>query len=287
MKISETELETDPAQALKELQAAQQFMDALPMADQNKMFLLQLRAALQHREAVALNELGDYSTALGIYAQVFKVDQAWAADPQDWRGQANLGDDLDDEATVYEYAADPALGATPGDRRRNLAAAEKLIAQELPIAEKGFKHDPSNEMWKGEMAIIQIRIGTIRSILHEPGDAEALASKGMAVLKEMAEQKQATSDLLNATAGELLTVEPASLRDPAAAVTYAERAVTLNHRRVPSMLLTLAQAYRASGQTEKSRATASEALALLPVPQPGSVKPRLRKLLEIQAQPVI
>jgi 3-deoxy-D-arabino-heptulosonate 7-phosphate (DAHP) synthase len=134
------------------------------------------------------------------------------------------------------------------------------------------------------MAIIQIRIGTIRSILHESGDSEALASKGMAVLKEMAQQKQATSDLLNATAGELLTVEPASLRDPAAAVSYAERAVTLNHRRVPSMLLTLAQAYRASGQTEKSRATANEALALLPAPQPGGVKPRLRKLLEIQTQ---
>jgi hypothetical protein len=51
------------------------------------------------------------------------------------------------------------------------------------------------------------------------------------------------------------------------------------------MLLTLAQAYRASGQREKSRATASEALALLPAPQPDSVKPRIRKLLELQLQP--
>jgi hypothetical protein len=50
------------------------------------------------------------------------------------------------------------------------------------------------------------------------------------------------------------------------------------------MLLTLAQAYRASGQIEKSRATAKEGLASLPAVQPGSVKPRIRKLLEIQAQ---
>jgi len=50
------------------------------------------------------------------------------------------------------------------------------------------------------------------------------------------------------------------------------------------MLLTLAQAYRATGQIEKSRATAKEGLALLPAPQPGSVKPRVRKLLQIQAQ---
>jgi hypothetical protein len=48
------------------------------------------------------------------------------------------------------------------------------------------------------------------------------------------------------------------------------------------MLLTLSQAYRAAGQTKKSRATAEEGLALLPVLQPGGVKPRIRKLLEIQ-----
>jgi hypothetical protein len=53
---------------------------------------------------------------------------------------------------------------------------------------------------------------------------------------------------------------------------------------MPSMLLTLAQAYRASGQIEKSRTTATEGLALLPALQPGGVKPRIRKLLEIQTQ---
>jgi hypothetical protein len=51
------------------------------------------------------------------------------------------------------------------------------------------------------------------------------------------------------------------------------------------MLLTLAQAYRATGQIEKSRATAKEGLALLAPLQPGSPKPHLRKLLEIQTQP--
>jgi hypothetical protein len=50
------------------------------------------------------------------------------------------------------------------------------------------------------------------------------------------------------------------------------------------MLLTLAQAYRAAGQTEKSRATANEAMALLPAPRPGDLKPNIRKLLEVQAQ---
>ena len=37
---------------------------------------------------------------------------------------------------------------------------------------------------------------------------------------------------------------------------------------------------RASGQLEKSRATANEGLALLPALPPGSVKPNIRKLLD-------
>jgi hypothetical protein len=56
---------------------------------------------------------------------------------------------------------------------------------------------------------------------------------------------------------------------------------------MPSRLLTLAQAYRASGQTGKSRATAREGLALLPALQPGIVKPNIRKLLENEIQATV
>jgi hypothetical protein len=47
----------------------------------------------------------------------------------------------------------------------------------------------------------------------------------------------------------------------------------------------MAHAYRANGQIEQSRATAREGLALLPPVQPASVKPNLRKLLDLQSQP--
>jgi hypothetical protein len=54
--------------------------------------------------------------------------------------------------------------------------------------------------------------------------------------------------------------------------------------KMPFRLLTLSQAYRASGQKEKGRAAAKEGLALLPDLPPGSAKPNIRKLLEIEAQ---
>ena len=58
----------------------------------------------------------------------------------------------------------------------------------------------------------------------------------------------------------------------------------MSHGKLPSRLLTLAQAYRASGQTEKSRIAAKEGLALLPALQPGGAKPNIRKLLENEMQ---
>jgi uncharacterized protein HemY len=103
-------------------------------------------------------------------------------------------------------------------------------------------------------------------------------------LRELAGKQQVSSATLDDAAHDLLTVEPVSLRDPKFAGACAERSVALSHRHIPSTLLMLAQAYRAAGQIEKSRATANEGLALLPAPQLGSVKPRIRKLLEIQAQ---
>jgi hypothetical protein len=103
-------------------------------------------------------------------------------------------------------------------------------------------------------------------------------------MRDSARKDQASPLTLAQTAEDFLKVEPSSLRDPQFAVSCAEQAVALSHRQMPSMLLTLAQAYRAVGQIEKSRATANEGLALLPAIEPGSVKPRIRKLLEIQAQ---
>jgi hypothetical protein len=90
--------------------------------------------------------------------------------------------------------------------------------------------------------------------------------------------------VLDQAANAFLIVEPAALRNPQFAVACAEREVAMSHGKTPSNLLTLAQAYRASGQIEKSRTTAMEGLALLPALQPESVKPNIRKRLEKEAQ---
>jgi len=285
LKIANVEMETDPAQALKDFRIALQRVDALPQAEQVNLATTRLRTILVRKEANALVQLGEYSEANALFAEIYPSFQRFvAADPQDLRALEDLQVLLDDEAVGYEAAADPALAVAGSSPRANLAAEEDLLAQQIAILKEMFKQDPSNESWKMLQANAQVRLATTQSILRIPGDSNALAKAGLAVMRNSAKKDQASPLTLEQAAENFLKVEPASLRDPQFAVSCAERAVALSHRKVPVKLLTLAQAYRASGQVGKSRATAREGLALLPATQPGSVKPRLRKLLEIQMQ---
>jgi tetratricopeptide (TPR) repeat protein len=285
LKIGETESDSDPVQALKDFQFALERTSALSKEEQGSMRMMRVRYTLLQDEADVLVDLGEYSEAHALYAQVAEtVQHLTALDPLDLRALFDLQTVLNQQAIAYETAADPDLSVTPADRRGNLAAAEKLMTQEIAVLQKMIKQDPSNEEYAPVLANTQVHLGTARAILHISADAAAISKTGIASLKSLAAQDQASPTILNQAADDLLMVEPASLREPITAVSYAGRAVALTHGKAPSMLLTLAQAYRAAGQVEKSRATAKEGLALLPALQPGSVKPNVRKRLEKEAQ---
>jgi hypothetical protein len=285
MKIGETEMEADPAQALKDLRLGLQRTEALPKAEQDSLRMVRVRNSLLRDEADVLGHLGEHAEATAIFAEIAPSYQRLAAaDPQDLRALADLQNILDDEALGLEDAANPALGASPGERSRNLAAAKKFLTQEAVILERMLKQDPSNDEWKSFLANAQVRLGTIQSILHTAGDAASLAKKGIATLRDMARKDRVSPTILDQAANAFVRVEPPSLRDLGFAVTCAEQAVALSQGKKPSLLLTLAQAYRAAGQIEKARSAANEGLALLPPLQPGSVKPNLRKELEAEAR---
>jgi tetratricopeptide (TPR) repeat protein len=285
LKIGNVEMETDPEVALKDFQAALQRADTLSKEEQKNLATLRMRGMLQRKEANALAELGEYSKAEDIFAEVDRTYQNFAAaDSQDLRAMADLEVALDDEAVGFEAAADPALGADGSDRRRALASAEQRLSRAIDIIARMLKQDPSNENWRTVQADAQVRLSAVQAALHTPEASQDLAKTGIAAMRDLTRNDHASPMTLDQAANAFLKVAPASLRDPQYAVACAERAVALSHRRTPSLLLTLAEAYRAEGQKEKSRATANEGLALLPAALPGSMKPRIRKLLEIQAR---
>jgi len=283
LKIGGVEIETDPAAALKDFQLSLQRADALAKADQGSLAVVRLRHMLLRKEANAFERLGAYAQAVPLFEQSLAITQRLASqDPQDSRSLFDVVTVLDDEARCYEDAANPIVAAKAGDRRANLVLEEKALVQSAADLERLVKQDPANDVWKALQASTQVRIGITRAILHTQG--ADLSKRALAALKEVAGKAQASPMVLDQAAGAFLTAEPASLRDPQFAVSCAEREVAMSHRMMPSRLLTLAQAYRARGQTEKSRATAREGLALLPALQSGSVKPNIRKLLENEVQ---
>ena len=285
LKIGSVEMETDPAEALKEFRLALQRADALANSEQGGVSWQRLRGMLLRKEANALERLGEYDEAVPLFEEALAINQRMAAqDAKDSRALYDVVTVLDDEAKSYEDAADPVLAAKPGERRANLIQAEKKLAEATTDLERLLKQDPANDVWKVLLASIQVRISVVAGILHNPEVSDESSRKALAALKEVAGKDQASPMVLDQAANAFLTVEPVSLRDPQFAVPCAEREVAMSRATTPSRLLTLAHAYRASGQVEKGHAAAKEGLALLPALQPGSAKPNIRKQLENEAQ---
>jgi hypothetical protein len=142
--------------------------------------------------------------------------------------------------------------------------------------------DPGNPGWVSDLAHKKVVAGTLRQGQHSQGDGASMAASGIASLRAYALPDDSSIPTLDHATSALLIVLPAKLRNPELAIQFGERLVTMSHRRKPTFLLSLAQAYRAAGRLEEARAVAREGLGLLPPLRPGATRPRLRVLLEAE-----
>ena len=289
IKIGSAEMELDPTQALKDFKIGVEEVDALPQSEKGGLVTMRLRTMLDRKQAVAMSESGQYSEANPIFAAIVRTEKDLAAkDPQDLRALSDVEVILSDYATSLQNAANPILAETGKNtaaaRAANLLAAEQENVELASAFEKMVKLDPANDSWKAYLASSQVHIGTFQQQLHQPGDSEALVKKGLSQLKALCAKPNVSPMILDLTVTAAILAEPPSLKDPALAISLAERGVALSHRKTAAWLLSLAQAYRTAGQLEKSHAAAQEGLALLPAHRAGTAKPRIRKLLEFEAQ---
>ncbi len=285
LKIGNIEIETDPSQALRDYEFAEQRFDALPESKQSGVSSDRLRANLLRKKAMAMRELGEYSQAAPLFDQALTIQkQIAAADPKDTRSLFDVYVDLTQAAENYEDSADPAFAADPRIRDRNLALAVPLLREAESIEIQMLKENPSNDDWKVQLADVQVRLGTAEQNLRTSGDSAALSAAGLATLKELAAKHPDSILILDDELANLLIVMPLTLRDPELAIASAEREALLTKRKKPGVLLSLAEAYRSAGQVEKSRSAASEGLTLLPAVNAGGAMTRTRKLLELEAE---
>ena len=285
LKIGNVEIETDPAQALEDYRLAEERFDALPESKQDGLSTLRIRANVVRKKATAMRELGEYAQAIPLFDQALAIQkQIAAADPKDNRSLFDVYVDLTQKAYDYEYAADPALEADPQKRRRDLALAIPLLKEAQSIAVQLLKQNPSNEDRKASLADVQVRLGTAETELQTSDDAEKLAATGLVTLTGLAAKHPDSVWMLDFAVAALLTVKPATLRDPKLAIVCAEREALLTKRKQPSALLSVAQAYRSAGLNKQARTAAKEGLALLPFVSASAPIPRTRKLLELETE---
>ena len=285
LKIGNIEIETDPAQASRDFELAQERFDALPDSQRNGLSSARMRSNLLRKRAMAMKELGEYSHAAPLFDQALTVQkQIAAADPRDTRSLFDVYVDLTQAAYNYEDAADPALEFDPGVRRHNLALELPLLKQAESILLQLLKQNPTNDDWKAALAYTQVRLGTLEQNLNTSDDSAALSATGLATLKELSAKHPDTVLILDNEVAALLTVKPLTLRDPQLAIACAEHEALLTKRKQAGVLLSVARAYRFAGQMQQARAASNEGLALLPAVSAGVPMPRTRKLLELETE---
>jgi eukaryotic-like serine/threonine-protein kinase len=291
-KIGNAELDFDQAQALRDLRISLVSLDALPEAERAKLPTVRLRGLTLRKEAVALTEMEQFDQAWPLFDQSQVIfERIAAADSSDTKDIRALGDMkrlFFDVASGYDWAADVrSIGAPQSAseaRRRYLQKAAETWQKEIDAAQLMLKHDKAHEDWVVDRAYAQARVASLKQLLHEGGNASVTLKPALAELKTFADRKDASSRNLYMAATAELMAEPQSVRDPRQALEWAERGTALTHRKESEWLLTLAQAYRATGQPGKARAAAEEGLKLLPQVQSGDTKSRDRRQLEMEAR---
>jgi tetratricopeptide (TPR) repeat protein len=160
------------------------------------------------------------------------------------------------------------------------ADALQSIRQSQQITEEMIKIDPQNQALqidREQALFLEIRL------LSANGNSAAQRSetkRALAMLKEQANRKDATYQPISDYAELLATTPFPELRDDAAALQYAQRAVALTHETDPDVLHVLAITYASSHNPERASEFDRKALAQLPPAKPGHPSYGLRKTLE-------
>jgi tetratricopeptide (TPR) repeat protein len=266
MKIAQIVVETNPEEAVYMLREGLALFEALPAEEKQKIDNRRARATFNRRIAGALQWMGDYDGALAEYQKAISFMEPIAAlDPQNSRAQFDLAVALNDVWQTYEQKGD-------------LEQAFRYAQRVREVLGRVLARDPQNEVFRGHMADLLVRMSALMK--SDPVRAEQLARQGIEVAKELAARPGAQPIDWNRAAQALSVVAFPHLRDPALAVTYAQRCVERSGGKSPEFLHTLAVAYRVAGDKDSARRTALQGLALLPPTPPGASPHFIRARLE-------
>jgi eukaryotic-like serine/threonine-protein kinase len=281
--VGAVEMQTDPAGALPELRAAIDGINSLHDQAKQVTAIRRMQSGAIGPYAGALIEIGRYREALAALKRGEIISrELLASDPKNIRAVQDLQAGLSREAEVYQDRAAGVFPEEGADRIADAKNALKVLSEQRSLLEEILAIEPHNGNWESKLGSVLVDIGRQQHALQERRESLESSQKGLGILKEVASRPDVQLYQLFDAINGLITVEPAELREPDLAVKYAERIVEASSRHNPEFLLTLAEAYRAAGQSAKARTAAEEGLSLLPPETSLTVMSRVRKQLHTQ-----
>jgi serine/threonine protein kinase/tetratricopeptide (TPR) repeat protein len=245
----------DPAGALehyqKMLKINEEFAAATP---KNPDYQYDLRIAYEKIRDVRW-ALGDQEGAFAVYRQALAINEQLVAD---YPHNAWYRRDL---AIMHGKFGD--MQAQTGDTVKAMGS----YLQSLQIRRELAAADPNNAAARRDLLRLVWPFYELATLLLRQGqtaEARRAATIALALLQERAERPGATADELNEYAFALSVFEPAGLRNPATALSYAKQAVEMSRENdplYPLYLDTLAWAYHQNGAQARALEWVEKSLA--------------------------
>jgi non-specific serine/threonine protein kinase/serine/threonine-protein kinase len=267
MRIGDLLLAQDDVQgAMSNFRSALDILQELSAADSTNADASRL-LALGYKKVGGAHEVsGDPREALKFYRKAAVINESLVkADPTNAQASMNY-------VVTLRYIGD--LSYKTGDRAGSLVEYQKI----LEILGRLSAAEPQNVMVRGRFAEMLIATSELLTENKRLADARALTARGLAITRELAGRPDATPDDLSQYAVNFLTCEPKDLRDRAAALGYAKKAVEESGSTDSDNLDVLAQAYFENGDAAHAVASEEKALALLPPAKGNEVSPTRHRI---------
>ncbi len=139
----------------------------------------------------------------------------------------------------------------------------------LEILDRLAAGDPQNVVVRGRQSEMLILTADLFAQNGQVDESRNMALRGLAITRQLATRTEATPDELSQYAANFLTCQPAELREPAAALQYAKKALEKSGGTDSDGLDVLAQAYFETGDVGHAIEFEEKALKLLAPPQPN------------------
>jgi tetratricopeptide (TPR) repeat protein len=246
------------ADALKQYQRMLGPAEEMAREDPNNVRVKGMVVVPLNRIASEQTALQQSAEALENYRRAIEIDESiLAADPNNDKARSGLSVANKNLGDHYFYVA----GDIPQALRCYRRVAELLESQ--------ARADPGNLVARLHLSEIRTEIASCLSKTGHVPEARREALLGLAIAKELADRPGATPEQVYNYAYLAIDADPEDLRDAAAVLPYALKAVEMNHGSDPFSLHVLAQTYARSADYQRAIEADKKALARYPPAEPG------------------